>query len=163
MAPLLLSLVWSMTPVWSYRLSIYCKFCDICWYYPREKLQTMWMKPLVCLVWSNAAKGGNVVMELSIWTHGLLSPRWGVSCQLFLYQLLLFQVYDIYGGKGIVVLNDIGQVLEQNQPDENLGGGIKQAVVRPPPCKYSSSFRITSNYNTLISIYTLIFLYKFQY
>ena len=163
MVPLLPSLVWSMTPVWSYRLSIYCKFCDICWYYPREKLQTMWMKPLVCLVWSNAARGDNVVMELSIWTLGLLLPRSRLSCQFSLHQFLLFQVYDIYGGKGIVVLNDVGKVLEQNQPDENLGGGIKQAVVRPPPCKYSSSFRITSNHYTLIFIYTLIFLYKFQY
>ena len=77
------------------------------------------------------------------------------------HELLLFQVYDIYGGKGIVVLNDVGQVIEKNQPDD-LGGGIKQAVVRPPPCKYSSSFKITSNYYTLISIFTLIFLSKLQ-
>ena len=120
------------------------------------------MKPLVCLVWSNAARGDNVVMELSIWTLGLLLPRSRLSCQFSLHQFLLFQVYDIYGGKGIVVLNDVGQVIEKNQPDD-LGGGIKQAVVRPPPCKYSSSFRLTSNHYTLIFIYTLIFLYKFQY
>ena len=94
---------------------------------------------------------------------GHMAPRYpGQAGHPHFHELLLFQVYDIYGGKGIVVLNDVGQVLEQNQPDENLGGGVKQAVVRPPPCKYSSSFKITSNYYTLISIFTLIFLSKLQ-
>lgn len=67
------------------------------------------------------------------------------------------QVYDIYGGKGLVVLDDFGQAVEQSQRNRNemLSDEARQATFKYP-CAFSKSGN--TNTHNAFNPYNLLFL-----
>ena len=52
------------------------------------------------------------------------------------------QVYDVYGGKGIMVMQEV----------EDKKGAVKQAITRPPPCQRRANAMCTAHSNFLLFI-----------